>query len=75
MGGLLQVSALRCTTEVPNVENSWNVEAAGMTQLKEDPDNKQSSIIRQWDGYYNIRFPWIEDHPLYHLNARKEWGH
>ena len=47
MGGLLQVSALRCTTEVPNIEKSWNVEAAGMTQLKEDPDNKQSSNIRQ----------------------------
>ena len=66
--GLLQVSAL-CCTEVSNIEKFWNVEAAGITQLKEDPDKQflrsymQSSIICQSDGSYNLRFPWKEDHP------------
>ena len=66
--GLLQVSAL-CCTEASNIEKFWKVEAAGITQLKEDPEKQflrsymQSSIIRQSDGSYNLRFPWKEDHP------------
>ena len=69
---LLQASAL-CCMEAPNTEKFCNVEAAGITQLKGDLDKQflrsytQSSIIRQADGSYNLRFPWKEDHPLYHL--------
>ena len=71
---LLQVSAL-CCMEVPNTEKFWNVEAAGITQLKVDLDKQflrsytQSSVICQADGSYNLRFPWKEDHPLYHLTT------
>ena len=65
---LLQVSAL-CCTEVPSTEKFWNVEAAGITQLKGDLDKQflrsytESSVICQADGSYNLRFPWKEDHP------------
>ena len=55
--------------EVPNIEQFWNVEAAGTTPSKEEPGKQflrsyiQSSITCQPDGSYSLRFPWRENHP------------
>ena len=56
--------------EVPNIEQFWNVEAAGTTPSKEEDPGKQflrsyiqSSITCQPDGSYSLRFPWKQDHP------------
>ena len=73
--GLFHVSMLSIN-EVPNIEQFWNVEAAGTTPSKEDPGKQflrsyiQSSIICQPDGLYSLRFPWKENHPPLPSNYR-----
>ena len=56
--------------EAPNIEQFWNVEAAGTAPSKEKDPGKQflrsyiqSSITCQPDGSYNLRFPWKQNHP------------
>ena len=66
--GLFHVSMLSIK-EVPNIEQFWNMEAAGTTPSKEDPGKQflrsyiQSSIICQPDGLYSLTFPWKENRP------------
>ena len=66
--GLFHVSMLSIK-EVPNIEQFWNVEAAGTTPSKEEPGKQflrsyiQFSITCQPDGSYSLRFPWRENHP------------
>ena len=75
IAGLFHVSMLSIK-EVPNIEQFWNVEAAGTTPSKEDPGKQflrsyiQSSIICQPDGSYSLRFPWKENHPPLPSNYR-----
>ena len=56
--------------EAPNIEQYWNVEAAGRAPSKErDPGKQflrsyiQSNITCQPDGSYSLRFPWKQNHP------------